>query len=237
MPFSNQREEGFENRIATLLAEELGAPLEYTWWAQRRGYIRNTINEGLCDLYIGVPATTEMLLVTKPYYRSTYVFVYRKSAGVRIESLNSPMLRKLRIGVQIVGDDYANTPPAHALGRRGIIENVKGYSVLGDYSQPNPPARIIEAVARNEIDVAIAWGPMASYFARKQRVELEVAPVRPESDDSLPLTYDICMGVRRNEDRFKAEIEQAVDRRREEIRRILQGYGVPLLPVESFERP
>src|SRR5688572_23745762 len=178
MPFSNERQEGFENRIAALLAKELGAKLEYVWWAQRRGYVRNTIKAGLCDVYIGVPAAMEMLSTTAPYYRSTYVFVHRKGAA-RVESLDSPALRKLRVGVQLIGDDYANTPPAHALARRGIINNVRGYSVIGDYSKPNPPSRIIKAVASGEIDVAIAWGPMAGYFARRQPVPLEVAPIQP----------------------------------------------------------
>jgi mxaJ protein len=232
MPFSNERSEGFENRIALLLAKELRAELEFVWWAQRRGYARNTIKAGLCDLYIGVPAATDTMQATAPYYRSTYVFVTRKETPP-IESLESPALRKLRLGVQLIGDDYANTPPAHALARRGIVHNVRGYSVIGDYSRPNPPARIIEAVANGEIDVAVAWGPMAGYFARKQRIALAVTPVRPQADGALPFVFDISMGVRRGEVAFRSEIETAIKKHRPAIRRILDEYGVPQLPLED----
>jgi mxaJ protein len=208
------------------------AELEFVWWAQRRGYARNTIKAGLCDLYIGVPAATDTMQATAPYYRSTYVFVTRKETPP-IESLESPALRKLRLGVQLIGDDYANTPPAHALARRGIVHNVRGYSVIGDYSRPNPPARIIEAVANGEIDVAVAWGPMAGYFARKQRIALAVRPVRPQADGALPFVFDISMGVRRGEVAFRSEIETAIKKHRPAIRRILDEYGVPQLPLED----
>jgi quinoprotein dehydrogenase-associated probable ABC transporter substrate-binding protein len=234
LPFSNQKQEGFENRIAEVLARDLGAELQYTWWAQRRGHIRNTLGAGDCDLLIGVPASLDMVLPTAPYYRSGYVFVYRKEAGFRIDSLDSPLLKKLRIGVQIVGDDYANTPPAHALSRRGIVENIRGYSVIGDYSQPNPPARIIDAVAGGEIDVAIAWGPMAGYFARKQKVPLQVVAVSPQIDRPLlPFVFDISMGVRRGAQEFRKEIEQAIARNRAAVNRILDDYGVPRVSPEG----
>jgi mxaJ protein len=235
MPFSNERKEGFENRIAEVLGEELGAKLDYVWWAQRRGYVRNTIKSELCDLYIGVPAAMEALSTTIPYYRSTYVFVYRKgTAGVG--SLDSPVLRRLRMGVQLIGDDYANTPPAHALARRGIIKNVRGYPVMGDYSTPNPPARIIESVATGEIDVAVAWGPMAGYFAGRQSVPLEVTPVLPPAEGSLPFVYDISMGVRRGDNAFKTVVERALTTRLGEIRHILDEYSVPQLAMEQGPR-
>jgi quinoprotein dehydrogenase-associated probable ABC transporter substrate-binding protein len=228
LPFSNDKREGFENRIAELLARDLGAQLEYTWWAQRRGYVRNTLRAGECDLLMGVPTGFDLVLATAPYYRSGYVFVHRKDAGFHIDSLDSPLLKDLTIGVQIVGDDYTNTPPVHALARRGIVQNVRGYSVLGDYSQPNPPARIIDAVAGGAIDVAIAWGPMAGYFARRQPVPLELTPVSPQIDlPFLPFVFDISMGVRRGEEGFRGEIEQAIDRNRPAIDRILDEYGVP----------
>jgi mxaJ protein len=234
LPFSNEKQQGFENRIAELLARDLGAKLEYTWWAQHRGYIRNTLGARQCDLLIGVPTGLDRVLATEPYYRSGYVFVCRKNAGYRIDSLDSPLLRKLTVGVQIVGDDYANTPPAHALARRGIVQNVRGYSVIGDYSQPNPPARIIDAVAKGEVDVAVAWGPLAGYFAKQQKVPLEVVPVAPQSDSpAMPFVFDISMGVRKGEDSFRNEIQQAITRNRAAIDRILSEYGVPRIPMEG----
>src|SRR4051794_16790009 len=176
LPFSNQRGEGFENEIVDIVARELNATVSYVWWAQRRGFIRNTLKAGLCDLVPGTPANLEMLRTTTPYYRSSYVFVTRKD-GPDIASFNDPRLRDLRIGVQLIGDDGANSPPVQALGRRGIVGHLIGYPVYGDYSVPNPPARIVEAVARGDIDVAVVWGPLAGYFAARQAVPLELTPV------------------------------------------------------------
>src|SRR5215203_3700431 len=135
LPYSNERQEGFENRIAELVAREMKAELRYVWWAQRRGYIRSTLRAGLCDLFIGMPTGLDMVLVTRPYYRSTYAFVTRRD-GPRITSFDDPRLKRLRVGVQIIGDDFANAPPAEALAHRGIVRNVRGYSVIGDYRDP-----------------------------------------------------------------------------------------------------
>ena len=230
LPFSNDRGEGFENKIAELIANEMHATVEYTWWAQRRGFIRNTLKAGNCDCVIGVPLGFEMAATTGPYYRSTYVFVYRKDAGFTIHSFDDPILKRLRIGVQMVGDDYANTPPAHALANRHIITNVRGYTLYGDYRQPNPPARIIDAVASGEIDVAVVWGPLAGYFAGQQATPLELTPVTPQIDQPfLPFVYDISMGVRRGDDALKQELEAILERRHADIEHILDEYHVPKL--------
>jgi mxaJ protein len=228
LPFSNQRGEGFENKIAALVAREMNTDVQYTWWAQRRGFVRNTLKAGECDLIVGVPLSFEMASTTSPYYRSTYVFVYRKDRHLNIHSLDDPLLHKLKIGVQMIGDDAANTPPAHALTNRNIIQNVRGYTVYGDYSQANPPARIVEAVAKGDVDLAIVWGPLAGYFAKRQKVPLEVVPVEPQIDlPYLPFVFDISMGVRRGDDAFKEELEQILAHRRSEIDSILDEYGVP----------
>src|SRR5690606_28353977 len=138
--------------LVRLVADELNMAVEYTWWAQRRGFIRNTLRAGSCDVVPGIAASSEMVLATRPYYRSTYVFATRRDRALGIASLDDPTLRRLRIGVHVVGDDYTNTPPAHALANRGIVHNVRGYSVYGDYSQPNPPARLLDAVVDGDID-------------------------------------------------------------------------------------
>ena len=228
LPFSNERGEGFENRIAQLIARELNADIEYTWWAQRRGFIRNTLRAGLCDLVAGVPSSFELVLATRPYYRSTYVFLHRKDAPFTVKSFDDSVLRRLRIGVHYIGDDYANAPPAHALGNRGIVANVSGFSIYGDYATPNPPAEIIRAVADREIDMAIVWGPLAGYFATRQKVPLVMTPVSPQIDiPFLPFVYDISMGVRRDNPALKAEVEGVLFRRRAEIDAILEEFGVP----------
>ncbi len=228
LPFSNQRGEGFENKIAELLAQDMGERVEYTWWAQRRGFFRNTLKAGICDLVIGVPSGFEMALTSKPYYRSTYVFLSRKDRHLEVKSFDDPSLRKLRIGVQIIGDDQSNTPPAHALTRRHIIDNVRGFTLYGDYSQPDPPARIIEAVAKGDIDLAIVWGPLAGYFAKQSRVPLEIVPVSPQIDQPfLPFVFDISMGVRRGDQEFRDQVDQFLEKRHGEIDRILGDYRVP----------
>jgi mxaJ protein len=229
LPFSNERGEGFENRIVTLLAGELSATVSYTWWAQRRGFIRNTLQAGLCDLVPGVPYAFDMLRTTKPYYRSTYVFVTR-AGGPEISSFDDARLRDLRIGVELIGDDGANSPPVHALGHRGIVGKLRGYPVYGDYTVANPPARVVEAVAAGEVDVAVVWGPLAGYFAKLQPVALRIAPVTPHVDlPMLPMIYEIAMGVRRGDDALRAEIDTALAKDRAAIDAILAEYGVPMV--------
>jgi mxaJ protein len=230
LPFSNQAEQGFENRIARLIAADLGAEVRYTWWAQRRGFVRNTLRAGECDLIPGVPARFEPVATTAPYYTSSYVFVTRSDLEPAIESLDDPRLRRLRIGVHLIGDDYANPPPVAALARRGIVRNVAGYSIYGDYRDPNPPARLVEAVARGEVDVAIVWGPLGGYFATREAVPLRVRRIR-ESDDGqgVPFVFRIAMGVRPEDSVLLRRVESVLIRRRVEVRRILGEYGVPLV--------
>ncbi|MFN2598056.1 MAG: quinoprotein dehydrogenase-associated putative ABC transporter substrate-binding protein, partial [Pyrinomonadaceae bacterium] len=163
-----------------------------------------------------------------PYYRSTYVFVSRKSRKLDIASFDDPKLKQLKIGVEMIGDDFANTPPAHALANRGIVENVAGYTVYGDYRQQSPPARIVDEVAQGKIDLAVVWGPLAGYFARREKARLEVVPVSPQFDRPfLPFVYDISMGVRRGDQSLRDALEEIIGRRRGEIDKILDDYGVP----------
>lgn len=228
LPFSNRAGEGFENRLAELIASELHTQVSYTWWAQRRGFVRNTLRAGSCDLLLGIPTTSELALVTRPYYRSTYVFVQRTTARPRVQSFDDAALRRLRIGVQYIGDDYTNTPPAHALTARGIVRNVQGFSIYGNYSAPDPPARILDALADDAIDVAVVWGPLAGYFARGARVPLAITPVIPQIDvPFLPFVFDISMGVRRSDPALRNTIDAILVRRRASIDSILARYGVP----------
>ena len=228
LPFSNQRGEGFENQIAQVLARDLHTNVTYTWWAQRRGYLRNTVNANTCDVWLGVPTGLGNLVTTRPYYRSTYVFVTRARDGLRIRSFDDPQLRNLRIGVQLVGDDGVNTPPAHALTRRHIITNVRGFHLESDYRQPNPPARILQALAHGDIDVAVVWGPLAGYFANRESVPLRLVPVQPQVDlPFLPFVFDIAMGVRRPDSALARRLDSVIVRHGPEIDHILASYGVP----------
>lgn len=233
LPFSNSAQQGFENRIAEIVAHDLGRPITYVWWAQRRGYVRNTLNEQKCDLWPGVAAGVEMVSTTRPYYRASYMFVTRADRPLAGLTLDDPRLKSLSIGVQMVGNDAMNTPPAHAMAARGLTANVHGYMIYGDYLQPNPPSAIVKAVADGDVDVALVWGPLAGYFARRSPVPLRLERVTPWLDRAQwPMTYDISMGVRRDEPALQAEVEAVLDREKPEIAAILTGYGVPLEAVE-----
>ena len=237
MPQSNERLEGLENKIATLLAKDFDTTPTYIWWGQRRGFIRNTMNatlkEGRCDIVIGVPANYDLVKTTKPYYRSTYVFVYPKTRKA-ITSLDDPVLKKLKIGVHLLGDDYSNPPPVHELGKRHIVDNVVGFSTF--YSDSNPASAIVDAVAAGTIDVAIVWGPAGGYFAARQKVPLAVTPI-PSKPGDLPFAFDIAMGVRKGSDALHARLEQLLERRRPEIQKLLADYAVPLVDRKANAKP
>jgi mxaJ protein len=232
LPLSNERGEGLENRLAELLARDLGATVRYTWWAQRRGFLRNTLRAGECDVVMGVPVDLDAVRTTRPYYRSTYVFVTRADRSLDIRSFDDPALRRLRVGVQLIGNDYANTPPVHALSRRGVVGNLVGYTVYGDHAAANPAARPVEAVARGDVDVAIVWGPLAGYFAPRQPVALRVTPVAPADDPpALRQVFAIAIGVRKADTGLRDELDAALARRRAEVDALVAAYGVP--PSES----
>jgi len=230
MPFSNNKQEGFENKIAGVMAKAFDATPTYIWWGQRRGFVRNTMNatlkEGRCNIMIGAPQGYDLVRTTKPYYRSTYVFVYRKDRGYNLKSLDDPMLKKLKIGVHKLIEGAA--PPVFALNTRGIVKNVVGFETF--YSAQNPPSRIIDAVENGQIDVAIVWGPAAGYFVKHSKVALEMLPV-PSGKTELPFAFDISMGVKPGDDALRVKVEEALVAKRAEITAILKEYGVPVLPI------
>lgn len=230
LPFSTRSLEGFENRIAELVAREFKATPRYTWWGQRQGFIRNTMNatleEGRCDVVITVPLGYDLVQTTRPYFRSTYVFVYPRDKGPRFASLDDPALKTAKIGVHLIGDDYTNPPPVHELARRGITRNVTGFSTF--YSAGNPPSALVDAVAAGTVDVALVWGPAAGYFVDRHRVPLTMVPI-PSAPGDLPFEFDISMGVRKGNDALRAQLEQVLDRRRADILAILREFGVPLV--------
>jgi mxaJ protein len=229
LPFSNRARQGFENKIAELVARDLSAKIEYVWWAQRRGYARNTVNADRCDVWAGVATGVQMLSTTAPYYRSSYVFVTRADRPLRGLSLDDERLRRLSIGVQMIGDDATNTPPAHALARRGITQNVRGFTLYGDYRKADPPSAIVEAVASGAVDVALVWGPLAGYFAEQSATKLRIEPVTPAVDGGLwPMRFDIGMGVRKGAPELKSQIEAILVREKPAIDATLREYGVPL---------
>jgi mxaJ protein len=234
LPFSNRDEQGFENKLAHLVADSLGKRVSYTWWAQRRGFIRNTLKAGDCDAVMGIPTELDMVETTRPYYRSTYVFVSRRDRAYALRSIEDPQLRRLLIGVQLIGNDGFNTPPAHALSRQGIVDNVVGYTLYGDYRDDSPPKRIVEAVETGAVDVAAVWGPLAGYFARQSAIPLTLTPIA-DTDHFRPLMFqfDISVGVRKGDHALKTAIESVLAERRADVTHLLAEYGIPIVGDEG----
>jgi mxaJ protein len=228
LPFSNHAQQGFENEIIELVAKDLDRHVRYVWWAQRRGYVRNTLNDSICDVWPGMATGIELAATSQPYYRSTYVFVTRTDANFGHLTLDDPRLKDAAIGVQLIGNDSMNTPPAHAIASRGIVDNVRGYMVYGDYSHDNPPDAIIEAVAKGQIDVGLVWGPFAGYFVNRSKVPLRTEAVTPAADPRWPMTFPISMGVRRGDWELLERIDASLTREQSKIDTILKGHHVPL---------
>ena len=224
LPFSNERLEGFENRIAAVVAAELGATPVYAWWPHQRGLVRNTIDAGTCDVIFGVPEGLDFVLWTKPYYRSSYVMAYRGDRGYDFRSLDAPELQQLRIGVHV------NTPPEESLARRGLLDNISTYSLFFDpRGDRDRPRKLLDDLVAGTVDVAVAWGPLAGWAARTSDAPLELVPL--EDEPGVPLSFDISMGVAKGNEELKGRLEAAIDRRRAEIVAILEEYGVPVVPI------
>jgi mxaJ protein len=229
LPFSNDKEEGFENKIAHVIAQDLNAHVINYWWPARRGVLRSSILAGRCDVMMQAPVGLDPVATTKPYYRSTYYFVYRSDRNLQVHSLDDTILKHLRIGVNIIGYDYTNTPPAHALGARGIV----GLVGFGNFLNPDPkadhPQDIFDALAKDSIDIAIAWGPLAGYWVKHEPVPLTMTAL-PDSDalSGMPFAFDMAMGVRHRDKELRAQLDSAITRRHDAIIRILQDYNVPL---------
>jgi mxaJ protein len=231
LPYSDDRERGFENRIAQLVARELGASVRYTWRAQRRGFLRSTLNADRCDVVIGVPVGMPGVRSTRPYYRSNFAFVSRKDRHLdELHSLDDPRLRALKIGVPLAGDDGSNPAPAHALARRGV-SGLVGYSLWGDYRRDVPAA--VDAVLSGAIDVALLWGPVAGAGAGKSSSALRVDLVKEERDGGVPLAFSIAMAVRPDDAALAERLNDVLSRQRFAIERILKHAGVPMLPLST----
>jgi mxaJ protein len=224
LPFSSLHEQGFENKIASLLSSTFEEKLSYTWWVERDNLAENTLDAKRCDLLLGVPVGLEGVLTTQPYYRSTYVFVSRQDRHLHLQSLYDSRLAQLRIGVHVLGDGFS--PPSVALARQGIRSQLVGYSMLGAYGEPNPPARLIDAVENKAVDVAIVWGPLAGYFAQHQPAPLDIVPVSPDHVGTVPFSYEMAMAVRKDNLALRDRLNRVIASKSKEIRVILASYGV-----------
>jgi len=232
MPSSNDKLEGYENKIAELIAKDLKTKLTYVWYPTRRGYFR-ILNGMYCDMAVEAPTGLDMAGVTKPYFRSGYVFVTRQGSGLEdLRSLADPRLKKLKIGINTYTSDGENSPPAMALSRYGVVGNLTGYNTF--FSDIVRPDDIVKGVANKDVDLAIVWGPVAGYFAKQSKVPLVLTPLpaRDSLNTDFPYQYNIGIAVRRRDKEFKDSLQAVLDRRRPDIEAILKEYGVPVMPIE-----
>lgn len=228
MPFSERQGDGFENRIAAIIADELKVKLRYYWLTQGPGFVRNTLGTGLCDVIIGSAFGSELVQSTNPYYRSAYVLVSRRGTVDGLTGLDDPRLRAKAIGV-IVG-----TPPVERMGAVGLVPTMKPYPPYQfDPARPHQTvtAEIVADVASGKLDAAVLWGPAAGWLA-KQAGALDVVPLLREPDRP-PLAYRIAMGVRHGENEWKRVLNNVLRKRRTEIEAVLRDYGVPLLDEDE----
>jgi quinoprotein dehydrogenase-associated probable ABC transporter substrate-binding protein len=228
LPFSNETGEGFENKLAELLAEELGRQLAYTWYPQSIGFVRNTLGAQVCDIVMGTVTAGELMQNTNPYYRSSYVLVQRADAQTKAEALTDPQLADLRIGA------VARTPPIDILARQDLLKNVTPYALVVDTRYDSPGREMVEDVAAGKIDVGVLWGPIAGYWAKQASVPLEVVPLSGENAGAR-LDFRIAMGLRRNEPEWKQVLNDFISKHQTEIQAILLEYGVPLLDEQGHQ--
>ena len=229
LPFSNEKQQGIENKIADVIAKDMGLTVAYTWWPHQRGVVKRALNTLRCDVMLGIPKGYDPVLWTKPYYRTGYVLAVRKDRGLKIKSLDDPQLKKLKIGVQV------NTPPHDALGQRGIADNVVGYQLMFDsnFHAEDYPGKVVEDLIAGQIDVALVWGPIAGYFAKKKAAPIEIVLLESKPDSVERFAFDISMGVRKKDTELKAKLEESIARKHDEITHILEDFGVPLLPASE----
>jgi mxaJ protein len=225
LPYSNDKLEGFENRIAELIAKDLGKQVKYQFWYDRIGFIRNTLSAHRCDVIIGTVAGNDMLLTSKPYYRSGYVFVYKKSSGYNIKDWDSADLHKAKIGV------VGQTPPSRPIADKGLMENSRPYRIMRDLNLPS--SFMIDDLVKGDIDVAIIWGPIGGYYAKRASTELVVVPAPEYEQENVhgKEYWNISVGVRKREKERMALIDGALERNKDEIIKILDEYGIPHVPV------
>ena len=234
LPFSNQKSEGFENKIAEVVARDLGMKLEYYWWPHQRGLVRNTLRADTCDVLISIPKGYDPVLWTAPYYRSGYAVVQLGTNGHKVTSLDDAALKQLKIGA------YAGTPPFDALAERGLSVNMVTYPLFFDPRITDParrPTKLLEDIVSGDIDVGFAWGPLAGYFAKAMAPRVPLSLALLPDDRVVPMTFEFSMGVRKGNQALKGQLEAAVERHRTEITKILEDYGVPLLPLKAAASP
>jgi quinoprotein dehydrogenase-associated probable ABC transporter substrate-binding protein len=229
MPFSDEKGEGFENKLAELIAQKLGKNLAYTWYPQAPGFVRNTLGAYKCDLIMGYPQGNDIVQSTNPYYRTAYALVFRPAAGLDdVDTLADPRLKTKHIGI------VAGTPPATLLATNGLMTGAKPYPLVIDTRIDSSAAAMMKDLAAGEIDVGVLWGPMAGYYAMKADPPMKVVPLVKERSGPR-LAYYITMGVRAADQDWKRQLNRLIAENQVAINGILTSFGVPLL--DDKDRP
>ena len=228
MPFSNQQGEGFENKLAELIAHKLGAKLDYTWFPEATGYVPNTMGRDACDLVMGYAQGTGLIDDTNPYYHTSYVLLYRADdASLRgVDRLSDSRLKGKTIGF------LARTPPTSILAMHGLIGTAKPFEVRGDENASKIAETMIGEIASGKLDAAVLWGPIGGYFAERADAPLKVVPLVKETAGPS-IIYGITMGMRPNDPQWKHAINKAIAENQDAIIVILQSYNVPVLDNEG----
>jgi len=222
LPFSNDKGEGFENKIAELLAAKLGVPLKYTWYPNTVGFLRNTLRVRRCDIVMGTVTGAEMVQTTNPYYRSAYVMVTRTEDNITADKIEDPQLKSLKIGLT------AGAPPADIAAKNGLAPNIKPYDLYVDTRVQSPGKDMINDLLDKQIDVALLWGPIAGFYAAQHGDQLKVTPLLNEPK-STRMEFYITMAVRPGENKWKNDINALIRANKDEIDKILRDYHVPVL--------
>jgi quinoprotein dehydrogenase-associated probable ABC transporter substrate-binding protein len=223
LPFSNQAGEGFENKIAELLARKLGKSVAYTFYPNATGFIRNTLNAHRCDVVLGIAQGDDIVQPTNPYYRTSYVAAYHQDGPLKgLDSLSDPRLKTAKIGI------VAGTPPATLLAANGLLGQIKSYALVVDTRFDSPTHEMMDDLERGEIDVALLWGPIAGYYATTAKTPTAVVPLVKDQGDAR-MVYRIVMGVRHSDQNWKRALNKLISENQSEIQAILRSYGVPLL--------
>jgi quinoprotein dehydrogenase-associated probable ABC transporter substrate-binding protein len=229
LPFSNEKGEGFENKVAALLAVKLNEPVSYTYFPQVIGFVRNTLNALRCDVVVGVPIGDDQVQTTNPYYRTTYALIFRPGTGLDgIESLGDPRMKDKHIGI------VAGTPPATVMARDGLLALAKPYALTVDTRVEAPAHTMADDVAAGRIDAGVLWGPIAGFYAQRETPRLTVVPLLNEGQQ---MDFRIAMGVRRSDQDWKRKLNAIISESQSEIDQILRAYGVPLLDEQGQPKP
>jgi quinoprotein dehydrogenase-associated probable ABC transporter substrate-binding protein len=226
LPFSNEKGEGFENKIAQILGKELGLPVQYVFFPQVTGFVRNTLRARTCDMIMGTVTGDELVQTTTPYYYSTYVAVYPAGKGIAFAGLDDPKLKSARIGI------ISATPPSNLLVRHDLMANARPYALLIDTRYESATHQMVDDIVKGEIDMGLLWGPIAGYYIKREKLPLAMAVI-PNEPGEPRMDYHVAIGVRLNEPEWRRRINAALQKERKQITATLEDYGVPLLDEQG----